>query len=407
VPRTALTPQSTTVCLLPDDVVLSAKMRTLAPPWPLIPGRADTKARGSMNKTGHLKTLVPAHPRNTNAVRHGVFSRQSIEPRAAEIEEELLGSFAPTAAERIAVHEVARSVAILDAIDRDLDERGVADRKGEARSLLAHRARMSRRLDAWLMKISTSIERQHEELSEDEATRAWHAHRVERVDRERSGATVEELTVRTSARADVRSGGQPAPGWLRGPREPATAYLAFVVYRDLIPPRSLHHLSEVLELPAHSLEKWSQRWSWAERADAYRAHLEDSSIGGASEDDIIRRRRGAADQLYEIGQALLTIGRYSLIGASDGDGSPVVRGLHPDELSPSEVARFLDLGATLVRRSTGLPSDLSGSMRVTLDQVQHILGGVLELARNRMPPEEHAALVRDCYALVRESVGSV
>lgn len=109
---------------------------------------------------GHPKTLVPAHPGNTNAVRYGVYSRRIIEPRAAEIEEGLLGNFEPTPTGRIAVHEVACCMAILEAIDRDLDERGIVDRRGEARSLLDHRARMSRRLDAWLMKISTPIDRQ-------------------------------------------------------------------------------------------------------------------------------------------------------------------------------------------------------------------------------------------------------
>ena len=124
--------------------------------------------RTAVNKKGHPKTLVPAHPGNTNAVRYGVYSRRTIEPRAAEIETELLGDFAPTTTQRIAVHEVARCIAILEAIDRDLDERGIVDRRGEARSLLAHRARMSRRLDAWLMKISTSIDRhfdRHDEIS--------------------------------------------------------------------------------------------------------------------------------------------------------------------------------------------------------------------------------------------------
>ena len=51
-------------------------------------------------------------------------------------------------------------MAILDAIDRDLDERGVVDRGGKARSILNHRARISRQLDHWLTKISPAIDRQ-------------------------------------------------------------------------------------------------------------------------------------------------------------------------------------------------------------------------------------------------------
>ena len=113
-----------------------------------------------MNKRGHPKTLVAAHHGNTNAVRHGAYSRRMIEPRAAEIAAELLGAFRFTVDQRIAVHEVARCKAILEAIDRDLDERGLVDRKGQARSLLDQRVRVSRRLDDWLTRISTAIDRQ-------------------------------------------------------------------------------------------------------------------------------------------------------------------------------------------------------------------------------------------------------
>ena len=76
-----------------------------------------------MNKNGNPGTLVAAHPSNTNAARYGVYSPRLIEPRAREIVAELLQAFEFTATQRIAVHEVARCMAILDAIDRDLDER--------------------------------------------------------------------------------------------------------------------------------------------------------------------------------------------------------------------------------------------------------------------------------------------
>lgn len=113
-----------------------------------------------VNKNGNPGTLVSAHPGNTNAARHGAYSPRLIEPRASEIEEELTRAFEFTATQRVAVHEVARCMAILDAIDRDLDERGLVDRSGESRSILNHRARISRELDRWLAKISPAIDRQ-------------------------------------------------------------------------------------------------------------------------------------------------------------------------------------------------------------------------------------------------------
>jgi hypothetical protein len=51
-------------------------------------------------------------------------------------------------------------MAILEAIDRDLDERGLEDKRGRPRYLLNHRWRVSRQLDHWLAKISDAIARQ-------------------------------------------------------------------------------------------------------------------------------------------------------------------------------------------------------------------------------------------------------
>src|SRR5687767_5623214 len=103
-----------------------------------------------MNENGNPSTLVPSHPGNTNAAKYGVYSPRLIEQRAAEIATELTRSFEFSIVQRIAVEQVARCTAILEAIDRDFDERGVVDKRGEARSLLNHRSRISRQLDRWL-----------------------------------------------------------------------------------------------------------------------------------------------------------------------------------------------------------------------------------------------------------------
>lgn len=113
-----------------------------------------------MNTNGNPGTLVPSHPGNTNAAKYGVHSSRLIEPRANEIEEGLVRSFEFTATQRIAVLEVAHCMAILEAIDLDLDERGLIDKRGEPRYLLNLRSRISRQLDHWLAKISPAIDRQ-------------------------------------------------------------------------------------------------------------------------------------------------------------------------------------------------------------------------------------------------------
>lgn len=61
--------------------------------------------------------------------------------------------------ERLAVQEAARCIAILEAIDRHLDARGIVDKEGAPRYLLNHRSRIPRQLEQWLQKISAAIER--------------------------------------------------------------------------------------------------------------------------------------------------------------------------------------------------------------------------------------------------------
>jgi hypothetical protein len=113
-----------------------------------------------MNENGNPGSLVASHPGNTNAIKSGVYSSRSIEPRAAEIAASLTESFEFSIVQRIAVEQVARSMAILEAIDRELDERGLVDKRGEARSLLNYRSRISGQLDRELAKIAPAIERQ-------------------------------------------------------------------------------------------------------------------------------------------------------------------------------------------------------------------------------------------------------
>jgi hypothetical protein len=113
-----------------------------------------------MNKRGHPQTLVRAHPGNQNAVKQGIHSARLMQARAAEIASELgkLHEFSLT--EQVAVQEMARCIAIIEAIDRDLDERGLVDSEGAPRNLLNYRARMSRQLEQWLAKVSAAIEQE-------------------------------------------------------------------------------------------------------------------------------------------------------------------------------------------------------------------------------------------------------
>jgi hypothetical protein len=112
-----------------------------------------------MNERGNPSSLVVSHPGNLNAAKQGVHSPRLIQARAAEIERELMESCELSPLERLAVQEAARCTAILEAIDRDLDQRGLVDKEGKPRYLLNHRSRTSRQLERWLERVSAAVER--------------------------------------------------------------------------------------------------------------------------------------------------------------------------------------------------------------------------------------------------------
>lgn len=79
------------------------------------------------------------------------------------------------------MHEVARCTALLEAIDRELDERGLVDKHGKPRYLLPHRARISRQLEQWLSKIALAIEPPASEQELSTAGRAEYVRELQRI----------------------------------------------------------------------------------------------------------------------------------------------------------------------------------------------------------------------------------
>jgi hypothetical protein len=108
-----------------------------------------------VNKRGTPANLVASHPGNTNALRYGVHSAKFICDLATDIEEELFGESGFSPIQRVAAHEVATNLAILQRIDLDLSERGIVDKKGEPRYLLGHRVRISREMERWSAHLAT------------------------------------------------------------------------------------------------------------------------------------------------------------------------------------------------------------------------------------------------------------
>jgi hypothetical protein len=112
-----------------------------------------------VNSRGTPENLVPAHPGNHNATRSGIHSPRIIQERSAQIEAEFAGTLEWTPADRIALHEIARLMAIIEAIDHEFDEHGFLDKKGKPSYLLECRLRYSRKLEQWLEKCPGALRR--------------------------------------------------------------------------------------------------------------------------------------------------------------------------------------------------------------------------------------------------------
>jgi hypothetical protein len=109
-----------------------------------------------MNAKGTPSNLVAAHPGNLNALRSGAHSPRLIAARAAEIISEFEGVDRLDDEVRVALRELARLEALIEAIDRDLDDRGVTDRDGNERYLLQRRERYSRQLMETTKRVAES-----------------------------------------------------------------------------------------------------------------------------------------------------------------------------------------------------------------------------------------------------------
>jgi hypothetical protein len=102
-----------------------------------------------VNENGTPANLVPATTGNTNAVRHGVYSPRSLEPRAQEVTEAIMSAQHTIGIDEVGAQEIGRLVALIETIDHEITENGLT-RKGDARTIVKLRLQASRRLQEWL-----------------------------------------------------------------------------------------------------------------------------------------------------------------------------------------------------------------------------------------------------------------
>lgn len=202
-----------------------------------------------------------------------------------------------------------------------------------------------------------------------------------------------------------QASGEPAAIWLRRRTESAAAYSAFVVYREQTPPRSIRKAARALARGQRTLEEWSSKYKWVERAAAYTDHL-DQLVLVAQEEDIVRRRREANEQAFQLAQAMRGLIRARLLGVMDDEGKPIVAPLDPTELTPRDVVRFLESSTKQIRIVLGLAVDPERSFQISSKDFDAVFFQVMDLAEKKMEPEAYAQFARDCSALFAKQFGN-
>jgi hypothetical protein len=109
-----------------------------------------------VNKKGNPKTLRASQPGNLNALKSGVYSQRARSDRKQEIKCALLAAPFAVPLDEFAAMEIAGLIAIVEAVGRDLNERGLVDHLGKPRGLLDYRIRLSGRLERWLRQFGAT-----------------------------------------------------------------------------------------------------------------------------------------------------------------------------------------------------------------------------------------------------------
>jgi hypothetical protein len=110
-----------------------------------------------LNKKGHSKSLVPAHPGNLNAAKTGVFSQRILAARVAEFDTALaLQPVEQTVAETLR-REVAALMVIGQAMDESIEQDGILGRGREPRNLIQLRLRLNDKLRRTLEQYHNTL----------------------------------------------------------------------------------------------------------------------------------------------------------------------------------------------------------------------------------------------------------
>ena len=132
--------------------------------------------------------------------------------------------------------------------------------------------------------------------------------------------------------------------WERQKDESNKAYHIFCIYRNLGPDRSLEKTREILGKSAgytRWMQTWSSQYDWVTRAQAYDDYIE-RKMRKKNEKEILEM----AERHVKVAKAFLLIIAQAL------------QQIDPAQLSPSDMAKWLDVATKLERLSRGVPTEI-------------------------------------------------
>lgn len=149
-----------------------------------------------------------------------------------------------------------------------------------------------------------------------------------------------------------RSEALPSERWERQDGESAQAFEGFALYRDMGAERSLAKVAQELGKSKALMERWSVRWQWGQRAEAWDAEF-DRMVRRALEKGIIRMRR----QHVDIAQAMLMKALEAL------------ELIPPAKMTPKDIAVTVDVASKLERLSRGEATERTEGKQVIAGEI--------------------------------------
>lgn len=148
--------------------------------------------------------------------------------------------------------------------------------------------------------------------------------------------------------------------WERQQGETTKAYAAFCVYRDLGPDRSLEKVRKEYEkngkkISVKFLGRWSAKYNWVERARAYDDYLD------------YKKREEQEKAIRDMAERHAKVAMLFQQKVLER-----LQGINPSELSPADLARWLDVATKLERLSRGKPTEI-GKQEVMLPTIVEVI----------------------------------